>query len=127
MAGYTPGEQPRPGDTVIKLNTNENPYPPSPNVFEAIRKIGGDALRIAEAVRRRRVDHQVDDLYTERLLGLRLTHHQVQRGKNFIAGVVDRVGEARLSALLARPKALPTAAEIDAPGLWVARLELVDE
>ena len=93
----------------------------------SVRVIGGDALRIAEAVRRRRVDHSADDLYTERLLGLRLTHHQVQRGKNFVAGVVDRVGEARLSALLARPKALPTAAEIDAPGLWVARLELVGE
>jgi putative hydrolase len=93
----------------------------------SVRVIGGDALRIAEAVRRRRVDHNADDLYTERLLGLRLTHHQVQRGKNFVAGVVDRVGEARLSALLARPKALPTAAEIDAPGLWVARLELVEE
>ena len=93
----------------------------------SVRVIGGDALRIAEAVRRRRVDHNADDLYTERLLGLRLTHHQVQRGKNFVAGVVDRVGEARLSALLARPKALPTAAEIDAPGLWVARLELDGE
>ena len=92
----------------------------------SVRVIGGDALRIAEAVRRRRVDHNADDLYTERLLGLRLTHHQVQRGKNFVAGVVDRVGEARLSALLARPQALPTAAEIDAPGLWVARLELID-
>jgi uncharacterized protein (DUF2342 family) len=50
----------------------------------------------------------------------------VQRG-NPCGGVVDRVGEARLSALLARPKALPTAAEIDAPGLWVARLELVGD
>jgi histidinol-phosphate aminotransferase len=45
MAGYTPGEQPKPGDTVIKLNTNENPYPPSPKVFEAIGRIGADALR----------------------------------------------------------------------------------
>lgn len=36
MAGYTPGEQPRTGD-VLKLNTNENPYPPSPTVFEAVR------------------------------------------------------------------------------------------
>jgi putative hydrolase len=93
----------------------------------SVRVIGGDALRIAEAVRRRRVDHGADDLYIERLLGLRLTHHQVQRGKNFIGGVVDRVGEARLSALLARPNALPTPAEIDAPGLWVARLELAGD
>ena len=44
--------------------------------------------------RRRRVEPRADDLYIERLLGLRLTHHQVQRGKNFVAGVVDRVGEA---------------------------------
>jgi histidinol-phosphate aminotransferase len=29
----------------VKLNTNENPYPPSPRVFEAIRAIDGDALR----------------------------------------------------------------------------------
>ena len=93
----------------------------------SVRVIGGDALRIAEAVRRRRVDHGADDVYIERLLGLRLTHHQVQRGKNFVGGVVDRVGEARLSALLARPNALPTPAEIDAPGLWVARLELAGD
>src|SRR5437588_6415203 len=45
MAGYTPGEQPRDG-TFIKLNTNENPYPPSPRVFEAIhRALTGDRLR----------------------------------------------------------------------------------
>ena len=45
MAGYTPGEQPRLGD-IIKLNTNENPYPPSPKVFEAIRhSLTGDRLR----------------------------------------------------------------------------------
>ncbi len=45
MAGYVPGEQPRTGD-FIKLNTNENPYPPSPRVFEAIRaSLTGDRLR----------------------------------------------------------------------------------
>src|SRR5271156_1179420 len=45
MAGYAPGEQPR-DDGIIKLNTNENPYPPSPRVFEAIRTaLTGDRLR----------------------------------------------------------------------------------
>jgi histidinol-phosphate aminotransferase len=45
LAGYTPGEQPRNG-SFIKLNTNENPYPPSPRVLEALREaLAGDRLR----------------------------------------------------------------------------------
>jgi histidinol-phosphate aminotransferase len=45
MSGYTPGEQPRGGD-VVKLNTNENPYPPSPRVLDAVRAaLTGDRLR----------------------------------------------------------------------------------
>ncbi len=45
MTGYAPGEQPRQSN-VIKLNTNENPYPPSPRVIEAIREaLTGDRLR----------------------------------------------------------------------------------
>jgi histidinol-phosphate aminotransferase len=44
MAGYQPGEQPR-GGGFVKLNTNENPYPPSPRVVEAIRAAAGERLR----------------------------------------------------------------------------------
>src|SRR5712692_1287730 len=45
MAGYTPGEQPQ-SDGFIKLNTNENPYPPSPRVLAAIQQaLTGDRLR----------------------------------------------------------------------------------
>jgi histidinol-phosphate aminotransferase len=45
MAGYTPGEQPRDG-AFIKLNTNENPYPPSPRVLEAVQAAAaGEVLR----------------------------------------------------------------------------------
>lgn len=45
MEGYTPGEQPAPNERVVKLNTNENPYPPSPRVMQAIAAIQPDALR----------------------------------------------------------------------------------
>lgn len=47
MAGYVPGFQPE-GEGWIKLNTNENPYPPSPQVVAAIRdELGraGESLR----------------------------------------------------------------------------------
>lgn len=43
LVPYVPGEQPR--DTLIKLNTNECPYPPSPQVMRAIQEVGGDELR----------------------------------------------------------------------------------
>ncbi|MBN1508461.1 MAG: histidinol-phosphate transaminase [Sedimentisphaerales bacterium] len=42
--GYTPGFQPKAAD-VVKLNTNENPYPPSPQVMEALAAIQPEQLR----------------------------------------------------------------------------------
>jgi len=42
--GYEPGFQPAETD-VVKLNTNENPYPPSPAVMEAIRDISEEQMR----------------------------------------------------------------------------------
>ena len=39
ITAYTPGEQPPPGQRLIKLNTNENPYPPSPRVVAAIAEL----------------------------------------------------------------------------------------
>lgn len=45
MTGYVPGEQPKPGLPIVKLNTNENPYPPSPKVMEVLHNFDGERLR----------------------------------------------------------------------------------
>lgn len=45
MHGYVPGEQPKVAG-LIKLNTNENPYPPSPAVVAALREALDDRLRL---------------------------------------------------------------------------------
>lgn len=45
MAGYVPGEQPKPGTNIIKLNTNENPYPPSPAAIAVLRSLDSEWLR----------------------------------------------------------------------------------
>jgi histidinol-phosphate aminotransferase len=44
LSPYVPGEQPK-IDNLVKLNTNENPYPPAPGVLAAIRREAGDGLR----------------------------------------------------------------------------------
>ncbi len=45
MAGYVPGEQPKRDMPIIKLNSNENPYPPSPKVMEVLRNFDWEWLR----------------------------------------------------------------------------------
>src|SRR5437762_4765935 len=45
LHAYVPGEQPKtPG--LIKLNTNENPYPPSPRVLQAVKAAADERLRL---------------------------------------------------------------------------------
>ena len=45
LTPYVPGEQPK-IENLVKLNTNEHPYGPSPKVLEAIREATSDALRL---------------------------------------------------------------------------------
>ena len=45
---YVPGEQPKVTD-IIKLNTNENPYPPSPKVVEAYMNFNCDTMKLYPA------------------------------------------------------------------------------
>ena len=81
------------------------------------------STRIAEAVRRHRGEAGQADQFVERLFGLSLSRHQVERGHGFVAGVIERQGADGLNRLWQDARALPTPAEVDAPGLWLARLE----
>ena len=79
---------------------------------------------LEEAVRRRRAEATWGDRYVARLLGIGLRQPAYERGRHFIEGVRERAGEEALGQLWASPRGLPTPAEVDAPGLWLARLEL---
>jgi putative hydrolase len=81
---------------------------------------------ISEAVRRRRVEADDSDRFVERLFGLELTQATYDRGAAFVAGIVERAGNDGLVRLWESERTLPTPAEIEAPGLWLARIELPD-
>ena len=58
----------------------------------------------------------------ERLFGLELTQNLMDRGRDFVAGVLERADADVLTRLVTDPEAIPTPNELDAPGLWLARL-----
>ena len=84
----------------------------------------GSYDRLAEALRRHRVETSESDRFVERLLGLELDQDQYERGAAFSAGVVERAGHDGLRRLFTDPANLPTPAEVDAAGLWLARIDL---
>ena len=86
----------------------------------------GSYRQVTEALRRRRVTTSEADRFVEKVLGIDLTPAQVDRGAAFVAGVVEREGDDGLARLWLGPESLPTPAEVDAPGLWLARLDLGD-
>lgn len=94
------------------------------HVDRVTEKLLGTDSRIAEAVRRRRVEASPQDTFVQQLLGLKLSHSQVQRGTDFVNGVVERAGVTALTQLFARSGNLPTPNELVAPGLWLARLDV---
>ena len=92
-------------------------------VDTAGRKLISTYDMLTEALRRRRVERGDGDRLVERLFGLELGQAQYERGERFVEGVVERAGEDGLGRLWRSERELPTPAELDAPGLWLARLE----
>lgn len=82
----------------------------------------GPGSAVAEAVRRRRLEPAHSDQFVEQLIGLRIGRTQVERGRSFVDGVLERNGD--IGELWSSPDHLPTPAEVDAPGLWMARIGL---
>ena len=82
--------------------------------------------RLSEALRRRRVTADASDRFIERMFGLELTQDQYDRGSAFASGVVERAGADGLARLWHSARELPTPSEVDAPGLWLARIDLPD-
>lgn len=78
--------------------------------------------QIRERFRQRWIEATPADRFMERLLGLEISENTLRRGDLFIAGIVERAGDEGLRRLWADELDLPTAAEVDAPGLWLARI-----
>jgi putative hydrolase len=97
-------------------------------VDHVMDRIGGSLMgsygRVTEAMRRRRVESGDGDRFIERLFGLDLSQAHFDKGAAFVDGVVERAGDDGLSRLWESERTLPTPAEVEAPGLWLARLEL---
>jgi putative hydrolase len=97
-------------------------------VDHTMDRIGGNLIgsygRLTEALRRRRVEADQADRFIERMLGLTLTQDAVERGSAFVDGVIERAGTEGLERLWSDAANLPTPNEVDAPGLWLARIDL---
>jgi putative hydrolase len=89
-------------------------------------RLMGTYPQITEALRRRRVEEAPHDRFVGQLLGLDLRQEHYDRGAAFISGVVERAGIDALDRLWKSERELPTPNEVDAPGLWLARIDLPD-
>ena len=93
LTPYIPGEQPR-LQNLIKLNTNENPYGPSPRVLEAVRAEASDALR------------RYPDPQSTRLREAIAALHGVAPGEVFVGNGSDEVLAHVFMALLKHERPL---------------------
>jgi uncharacterized protein (DUF2342 family) len=80
--------------------------------------------QIQEAMHRHRVERGEAERFIGKLLGIELDRAAYDRGASFCAGVIERAGPDGMNRLFEREAMVPTPAEIEAPGLWLARIDL---
>jgi histidinol-phosphate aminotransferase len=93
LSPYVPGEQPRLAD-LVKLNTNESPFGPSPLALEAMRAAAGDTLRL------------YPDPEATELREALAAHHRVNPAQVFVGNGSDEVLAHAFVALLKQPRPL---------------------
>jgi len=83
--GYVPGLQPKPGERLVKLNTNENPFPPSPRVLDAVKRAADGMLRLYPSPRGDALREEAAKLY-----GLSPAHVLCGNGSDEILAMIMR-------------------------------------
>ena len=89
-------------------------------------KLTSSSTSLREAWYRHRIEDGKGEQAFAGLFGLNVGQDEVDRGRTFVAGVIERAGETALTRLWTDELDLPTPAEVDAPGLWLARIGLLD-
>ena len=121
LEAYQPGFQPKDGG-YLKLNTNENPYPPAPGAVTAVREAGEDSIRLYPdplSVRLREVIGEVYGVPVERIIAGNGSDELLAMALRCFAGEGDRVAfpapSYSLFGVLARIQgAKPEEYELDA-------------
>lgn len=90
LSPYVPGEQPRVAN-LVKLNTNENPFGPSPRALDAIRAAAADTMRL------------YPDPEATELRDVLAAHHGVSPDQVFVGNGSDEVLAHAFAALLKQP------------------------
>jgi putative hydrolase len=91
------------------------------------RRLIGSYGPLTEALRRRRLEESPGTRILGQLCGVVLDAGGYERGQAFVRGVLERAGEDGLARLWRSARELPTPAELTAPGLWLARIDLPEE
>jgi len=121
----TPGQQ-RTSNQLVAVTTAFGAYVDHTTARVATSLVGSTGA-LTEAWYRYRTTEAAGEQAAGALLGLDLGREQVDRGAAFVRGVVERAGEEGLARLWESERTLPTPAEVDAPGLWLERIDLPDE